>query len=69
MMLGPIISASGLVGLLFQNPFFFHVALLFWALTIRLDSGPPGFEKARGAAERDGAVTGQPCLSNAGGGT
>ena len=36
MMLAPI-SASGLVGLLFQSPFFFHVALLLlWALITRL---------------------------------
>lgn len=55
---------AGSLGSYSKPPLFFPrpSSSKFWALTIRLDSGPPGFEKkARGAGERNGAVTGQPC--------
>lgn len=39
----------------------FFSTSLFCSGPSLLDSGLPGFEKARGAAERDGSVTGQPC--------
>ena len=65
MMLGPI-SASGLVEAPIPKPVFFPRRSSSVLGPHLLDSGHPGFEKARGAAERDGSVTGQPCQGRRG---